>query len=99
MSESEQGPIRPTGDITRYASDATQRIAEELGSRMSRGLSERESVAITTAILKGVVAGVRIGAAEVSAQAIEHGVKIHLNLDEVGLGGLDPWLERYGAGA
>ncbi len=78
--------------------EAVAPIDAELRARLEHRPSERDWLAITTAIAKACVEGVRRGAGEFSEQvdeALPTDREVHWHLD---LACNDLWAERYGGG-
>ncbi len=76
--------------------DAATPISEELKGRLERTPSEKDWLAITTAIAKATVEGLRRGAEELGEQvgeAIPEDREVSWNLD---LDCTDLWAQRYG---
>ena len=79
--------------------DVATPISAELRARLEISLSEKDWLAITTAIAKATVEGLRRGANELSAQveeAIPDGQQVSWDLD---LDCTDLWAQRYGGAA
>jgi len=90
--------IRAMGDarnhyLTDAIDEAVAPIATELRTRLHGDLSERDAVAVHTAVLKAAMAGARLGASEVVASLVEQGkdVRLELRYEEI-----DEWRDRYG---
>jgi hypothetical protein len=76
--------------------DATARITSELRARLECAPSEKDWLAISTAIAKATLEGLRRGAEEIGAQvdeAVPEGQEVSWNLD---LDCTDLWAQRYG---
>ncbi len=76
--------------------DATLPICEELRARLDAELSEKDWLAVTTAIAKATIEGLRRGTNELAAQvdeALPAEKEVHWDLD---LDCTDLWAERYG---
>jgi hypothetical protein len=76
--------------------DATAPIYQQLRDRLETAPSEKDWLAISTAIAKGIAEGLRRGAGELSAQveeALPAEREVHWELD---LDCIDLWAERYG---
>jgi hypothetical protein len=71
-------PIRP-GDVSDKAIIELRPIA--LGLRRELDLDDRSWELVARALTQALMAGVRIGGAEVAAQAIESGLPVTLNMD------------------
>ncbi len=85
--------------LTDALDDATATICRELLTRLERAPTEKDRLAITTAIAKAAVEGLRRGAKELGAQldeAIPEGQVVSWNLD---LDCTDLWEQRYGEAA
>lgn len=93
--------------VVELASESVAPIEQELRQRLALALTDKESLAIETALLKAFINGMRTGSAE-TAERVVDGV-----VPPTGLGGrqeptieqldpqlpwLDPWADSYGAG-
>lgn len=69
----------PPHDLNTRAGQEVARIGERLAAQVE--LDEEQERAVTAALISALMAGVRLGAAEVAAQNIEQGVDVRLHLD------------------
>jgi hypothetical protein len=67
------------GDLTPRVSEIVARALREIRAEVD--LDDDEARAVVAGLIRVVGQGVRLGAAEVSAHAIEHGIDLELNLD------------------
>jgi hypothetical protein len=76
--------------------DTVAGITSEVHARLDAELSEKDAQAVTTAVEKAVVAGVRLGFIEAGAQfdAPVRITRFNLTVDVT-----DDWAERYSDGA
>ena len=83
-------------DLTRAAINAIQPIIRDLRDRTGDAIPEDQWNAVHAAIINATMAGVRVGAAELAAHAIEQGVDVHLDFDAepVTPEDLDAWLSE-----
>lgn len=68
-------------------------IVDEVTARLEAELSERDMLAVETAVRKAAAEGVRLAALEVAAQAQQDGGMLTVDLD---VEPADAWAERYG---
>ncbi len=97
----------PTG-VGALASEAVAPIEEELRQRLLVEVSDRDALAIETALLKAFINGMRAGAAGTSESMTEqiltggtmasNPIPLVAEIDPQ-LPWLDPWADRYGAGS
>ncbi len=74
-------------------------ITTEVHTRLDVELSEKDAQAVTTAIEKAVVAGVRLGFVEAAAQVDESDAPVHIRRFNLTFDVTDDWAERYSNGA
>jgi hypothetical protein len=86
---------QPTSNLTRVLTDEGGAIVRELSERLDAELSEKDVVAVSSAITRALLAGAQRGIAEATAQVIEQlpGAEIKLHADVLQH---DEWAERYG---
>lgn len=82
--------------LTQAVIDDGAEILLELWERLDADLSEKDRVAVSTAICKALDAGVKRGFAEVGAQLIEQEVPVELRNMRTPIE--DEWAELYGGG-
>lgn len=94
--------------IAELAGESVAPIEQELRQRLAMELTDRESLAIDTALLKAFINGMRTGSAETTERVLDApGAPIGLSggrqwptveqLDPQ-LPWLDPWADSYGGG-
>jgi len=76
--------------------DSVQPIVREVHERLDAELSEKDLIAVSTAIAKSVVEGARAGVAEAAAQVQEALPDAHIHLQQE-ISEYDEWAERYGS--
>jgi hypothetical protein len=78
--------------------DEGRALCGELLDRLEVDLSQRDRLAAASAVTKALMIGVRLGSAEVVAQAIEKGVDTHVTHDigDEELRASDLWAREYG---
>jgi hypothetical protein len=104
------GHMAEDGDSERIVELATESVApieEELRQRLAMELTDKQSLAIETALLKAFINGMRTGSAETVGRVLD------LPAPPIGLSGrqsptfeqldpqlpwLDPWADAHGAG-
>lgn len=100
MAESEE-----IDEIEQLATEAVAPIDEELRQRLGGELTDKDSLALESALLKAFVNGMRVGAGEVAERVIDRsaasagfGARQQPTAKELEpeLPRLDPWAERYG---
>jgi hypothetical protein len=79
--------------------DAVAGITSEVHARLDAEMSEKDAQAVTTAIEKAVVAGVRLGFVEAAAQLDESDVPVHITRFNLTVDVTDDWAEQYSDGA
>jgi hypothetical protein len=79
--------------------DAVAGITSEVYARLDAELSEKDAQAVTTAIEKAVVAGVRLGFIEAAAQLDESDAPVQITRFNLTVDVTDDWAERYSDGA
>lgn len=88
-------------DMNKRVGAAIRPVAEEMEARLEGDFSDRDTLAIRTAILKACVAGMHLGTVETTAQVIEQapGATINLTTSPLAdqLARLDLWADEYGA--
>lgn len=89
--------------MSKRAGAAIRPISEEMEARLEGDLSDRDMLAIRTAILKACAAGMHLGTVETTAQVIEQapaGATVNLNNSPLAdrLTQLDLWAAEYGDG-
>jgi hypothetical protein len=93
--------------IVGLASEAVAPIGEELRQRLAIELTDKQAVAIQTALLKAFINGMRTGSAETAQRIVDaSGTPIGLSgrqlptLEQLDpqMPWLDPWADSYGAG-
>jgi hypothetical protein len=97
-------------EIEQLATEAVAPIDEELRQRLGSELTDRDSLALESALLKAFVNGMRAGAGEVAERVIDRSAA-SAGFGAAGFGAgpqptagdldpqlprLDPWAERYG---
>jgi hypothetical protein len=83
-----------TDHLTRLVADDAGAIAREMWSRIEGDISEKDELAIGTAITKVAIASVRRASAEVAAQVAESGIQVQIQVGAQEAA--DEWAERYG---
>jgi hypothetical protein len=79
--------------------DAVAGITSEVHARLDAELSEKDAQAVTTAIEKAVVAGVRLGFVEAAAQLDESDAPVQIARFNLTLDVTDDWADWYSDGA
>ena len=92
-------------EIEQLATEAVAPIDEELRRRLGGELTDKDSLALESALLKAFVNGMSAGAGEVAERAIDSasassgfgaGPRPTPGELNIQLPSLDPWAERYG---
>jgi hypothetical protein len=97
-------------EIEQLATEAVAPIDEELRQRLGSELTDKDSLALESALLKAFVNGMRAGAGEITERVIDNaaastgfgaagfgaGPRTTANELDRELPRLDPWAERYG---
>ena len=81
--------------LTKVLIDSARSIAVELWERLEIDPSEKDVLAISTAVEKAIVTGARAGVAEAAAQVQEALPEAKVNLHQ-DIASTDEWAERYG---
>lgn len=79
--------------------DAVAGITSEVHARLDAELSEKDAQAVTTAVEKAAVAGVRLGFIEAAAQFDESDAPVRITRFNLTVDVTDDWAERYSDGA
>jgi hypothetical protein len=87
------------GHLQKVFPDAVAGITSEVYARLDAELSEKDAQAVTTAIEKAMVAGVRLGFGEAAAQVDESDAPVHVAGFKLTVDVTDDWAERHSDGA
>jgi hypothetical protein len=93
----ESNPPTPTV-LEQMAIDNVEPIVDELLERLEVELTEKDRVAVGTAISKAIIKGTELGAAATVGHVIEqHGIEVPIDASvEETLEVADVWAEKYG---